>query len=77
LGQEDNFDEKIIYLDLVRKVKPNLTVKQRETLYKRAEGLKYSELAEKAGITKRGIESRLTRARKKLRLVFVEGDDIA
>ena len=77
LGKEDNFDEKIIYLDLVRKVKPNLTVKQNETLCKRADGFKYSELAEKAGITKSGIGSRLSRARRKLKLVFVEGDDIA
>jgi len=77
LGKEDNFDEKIIYLDLVRKVKPSITVKQGDTLYKRAEGFKYSELAQKAGITKSGIGSRLSRARKKLKLVLVDGDDIA
>ena len=73
LGQEDNFDEKIVYLDLARKIRPYLSKKQSRTLKNRASGYKYKEMSEKEGISISGIGSRLRRARMKLKLVLIEG----
>ena len=73
LGQEDNFDEKIVYLDLARKIRPYLTKKQSRTLQNRANGYGYKEMSQKEGISLSGIGSRLRRARMKLKLVLIEG----
>ena len=73
LGQEDNFDEKIIYLDLARRIKPHLTKKQSRILKNKANGYKYKEMSKKEGISLSGIGNRLRRARMKLKLVLIEG----
>ena len=73
LGQEDNFDEKIVYLDLARKVMPLLSKKQSRTLKNKADGYKYRDMSQKEGISISGIASRLRRARMKLKLVLIEG----
>jgi len=74
-GHEDNFDEKMVYMELRKKLKPYLTEKQEKTLCKVAEGYKYSDLAKEAGITKSGIGSRLSRARRNARLILIKGEE--
>jgi len=73
LGHEDNFDEKIVYLDLVRKIKPHLNKKQARVLENKVNGYKYRDMAKKEGISISGIGSRLRRARMRLKLVLIEG----
>lgn len=73
LGHEDNFDDKIVYLDLARKIKPHLTKKQERALENKVNGYKYRDMAKKEGISISGIGSRLRRARMRLKLVLIEG----
>ena len=68
-----SLDEKIVYLDLARKIRPYLTKKQSRTLQNRANGYGYKEMSQKEGISLSGIGNRLRRARMKLKLVLIEG----
>jgi len=73
LVQEDCFNEKLVYMELLNQIKACLTEKQKRTLCKRADGYNYSDMAREEGITKSGINSRLNRARKKIRIILIEG----
>jgi len=73
LGHEDDFDEKLAYFELLKQIRPYLTAKEEEVLRRKADGYKYSDLAKFEGITNSGIGSRLSRARKKIRMILIEG----
>jgi len=74
-GHKDNFEEKIVYNELLNTIKPHISIKELRTLRKKANGYKYADIAKTEGISKKGIDNRLCRARGKLRLVLVKGGE--
>lgn len=75
LGCEDNFEEKIVYNELLNFIKPHLNIKELRTLQRKAEGYKHSDIAKAEGISCSGINQRLSKARNKLKLVLVKGGE--
>jgi len=75
LGYEDNFEEKIVYNELLNTIKPYLKIKELRTLQRKAEGYKYSDIAKVERISSAGVKDRLYKSRNKLRLALIKGGE--